>query len=230
MAIKHESSACSIYGMDPVFRRDAAPKNTCMSNRCSRKETIYDGDDCFHTTVVLELPDYCLQVTSVLFDTGAAATFASRRLVNTAGLVTRKASPRYFELADGPEIMHDEVVTLPLWIAGVYNEVRAYVDDGGSNRNILFGGDAVRIFRSQFNAAMGNWTVSQNVTGLRRLRLVVEKDGPYSKPTLHWMGKEEGIKWSEDHGLTTEETKAKPRRERYEEPRLGFKASRSNYY
>ena len=196
-------------------RTQQKKKNSFMG---SIRANATKGKGCFHTTVIVESGQFCYKVTNVLFDTGAAANFVSRRLVDEIGLQTLRVDPESFEIGDGSKTVHNEMVHLQVWIAGVVNRIEAYVDDSKSTLIMLLGEPALDRFLCDMKAAHGNrreWkvTVAQDYTGLRNLRLIVEQDK--GAATITRLGRAQGIAYSKRHGKTTKEVEAEAQRARY---------------
>lgn len=159
------------------------PKMSRNKYMSTLRSAYSNSKQCFYATVTIDSGLCRLNVTRVLFDTGAGATFLSRRAVAQAGLHARPTEPKRFTLADGSIIIHDEVVRFELTIAGVTNYVEAYVDDSATSNIMLLGIKVMDQFLVVMQAAMGRqrqWkvTVSPDLTGRRREKHIVQLDGP----------------------------------------------------
>lgn len=76
-------------------------------------------------------------------DSVAVATLIKRNIVQKAGLPIRRIAGPSFYAVNGITTVYNEIVTLRLWVAGVVNEVQAFVDDAPSRLQMIFGWNAM---------------------------------------------------------------------------------------
>ena len=144
---------------------------------------------CFRTTIAID-PNYgraCIIITGALVDSGASAYFINRKAIDKLGSKTWFTAPQSFEAANGNVVTYNEWVWICLWIGGVQQFVRAFVDDSDSNISFIIGIGA----QDDFLLRMGpvgvgkkrkiQVTVAEDVTGRRRTRYVVPQD-PANRP------------------------------------------------
>ncbi|KAK4545338.1 hypothetical protein LTR36_003518 [Oleoguttula mirabilis] len=189
-------------------------ENMGMSN--VRSEFSH-GKRCFYCTVLVDLHHSCVKLTQVLIDTGAGATFISRTMVNKYNLHPFQVEPQVFRIADGSLTRYDEMVRVDLYIAGVRNQIEAYVNDSDRSTLMTVGVDVMDQFLMDLSSSVGRkreWkvTVAADITGSRRERHVVEQDHSTGPARMFRVSRTDGMAWTKRHGGTTGERKEKHRR------------------
>ncbi|KAK5126860.1 hypothetical protein LTR08_004577 [Meristemomyces frigidus] len=179
-----------------------SPTDNTMATLDSR---FSQGKRCFYAIVIIDLHHSCVKLTRTLFDTGASASFISRRVVNEYRLQSLQIRPTPFIVANGGVMYCNEIARFDLYIAGVRNEVQAYVHDSANGILLLVGVDIMDQYRMSMQSALGTqrrWkvTVAPDIKGYRRERHVVEEDEDDGPPKAWTLDRDEGLAWSRRHG------------------------------
>ncbi|KJY01230.1 hypothetical protein TI39_contig298g00021 [Zymoseptoria brevis] len=168
---------------------------------------------CFYTTGMIVSSEVCVEVTKMLFDTGAAATFISPEAARKARLKVRECQPQSFRQADGSLISNNKYVEIHLYIAGIDQKIFAYVDNSYTGRHLLIGQQTLAQFSVQSNHCFGarqgqRWTIAQNMTGLRKRRVLLVEDSQQIPTKLQVFRYQEGLRRAEIPGETATERKS----------------------
>ncbi|KAK4505564.1 hypothetical protein PRZ48_003527 [Zasmidium cellare] len=202
-----------------------------LSKRVESLAGVLHGN-CFQTTGFIVTRDICIEVSHMLFDSGASCSFISRRAAKSAGLTVHPCEPHRFSTGD-QVVSHDKIVIFKLYIAGVKQKITAYIDDGPSanDHHILLGVPAMKQFDMQSNHCYGRkqetrWSVAQNMRGLRRKRYILSGDSldGNSVMTVHDYGR--GLRRAKRRGETSKERHA---REVVERRRVKIKEAKARY-
>ncbi|SMR47189.1 unnamed protein product [Zymoseptoria tritici ST99CH_3D1] len=158
--------------------------------------------------------EVCVEVTKMLFDTGAAATFISPEAARKARLKVRDCQPQSFRQADGSLISNNKFVDIHLYIAGIDQKISAYVDNSYTGRHLLIGQQTLAQFSVQSNHCFGarqgqRWTIAQNMTGLRKRRVLLVEDPQQTPTKLQVFSHQEGLRRVETPGETATERKSR---------------------
>ncbi|SMY21086.1 unnamed protein product [Zymoseptoria tritici ST99CH_1A5] len=169
---------------------------------------------CFYTTGMIVSSEVCVEVTKMLFDTGAAATFISPEAARKARLKVRDCQPQSFRQADGSLISNNKFVDIHLYIAGIDQKISAYVDNSYTGRHLLIGQQSLAQFSVQSNHCFGarqgqRWTIAQNMTGLRKRRVLLVEDPQQTPTKLQVFSHQEGLRRAETPGETATKRKSR---------------------
>ncbi|EME86705.1 uncharacterized protein MYCFIDRAFT_172402 [Pseudocercospora fijiensis CIRAD86] len=153
----------------------------------------------FETTGIVVNGMFVLEVSHMMFDTGASSTFISSAAAQAARLRILDCPPKSFTLADGTTVTHSKYTEFNIYIAGVDQTIKAYVESHHTGHHMLVGLNTIRQFQGQANLAFGRkqetrWSIAQNQTGLRKTRYVLREDSPVVPPTLHVHTYSEGMR------------------------------------
>ncbi|KAF7187651.1 hypothetical protein HII31_10990 [Pseudocercospora fuligena] len=164
---------------------------------------------------------FVLEVSHMMFDTGASSTFISAAAAEAARLRILDCPPKNFTLADGTTVTHSKYTEFKIYIAGVDQTIKAYVEKHHTGHHMLVGLNTIRQFQGQANLAFGRkqetrWSIAQNQTGLRKTRYVLREDSPVVLPTLHVHTYSEGMRLARGAGETASQRKSREVLERHE--------------
>jgi hypothetical protein len=184
-----------------------------LTARSSRKTHPIPVDvygSCFHTTGMIVGRGICVEVTHMLFDTGAAATFISPQAVETARLQVYNCEPQEFQLASGAFYTCNKFVRLQLYISGNGQDIHAFVDGKYTGLHMIIGQPTLAKFSAQSNHDIRpgqsfQWTVA----GHSGRRIIVDEDDAGSAPTLRKHSYDEGIRSAKRPGETVIEREAR---------------------
>ena len=184
----------------------------------ARKAVCALDGECFFTTLAVLGTRWGAKVSGVLVDSGAAATFIARPLLDSIGGQTYGVEPHRFKLADGRITIFDEAVDIIFMIGPVFNAVRCFVDNDVQpnelDRMLLFGKTAHRIFNADHKHSVGRekldkLTVAQDEAGKRNDLFVVAQDGPHVEPNVIVKSFKSVKRWARSNAYTTKELEAK---------------------
>ncbi|EGP90642.1 uncharacterized protein MYCGRDRAFT_90578 [Zymoseptoria tritici IPO323] len=101
-----------------------------------------------------------------------------------------------------------------LYIAGIDQKISAYVDNSYTGRHLLIGQQSLAQFSVQSNHCFGarqgqRWTIAQNMTGLRKRRVLLVEDPQQTPTKLQVFSHQEGLRRAETPGETATERKSR---------------------
>ncbi|KXT15841.1 hypothetical protein AC579_10401 [Pseudocercospora musae] len=175
----------------------------------------------FETTGFIVNGMFVLEASHMIFDTTASSTFISTAAAQAARLRVMNCPPKNFDLADGTTVTHSKYTEFKIYIAGVDQTIKAYVEQHHTGHHMLVGINTIRQFQGQANLTFGRkqetrWSIAQNQTGLRKTRYVLREDSPVVLPTLYVHAYTEGMRLARSAGETASQRKSREVLERHE--------------
>lgn len=193
------------------------------------------------TTGIIIGSSSCVQVTHMLIDPSATASFISSAAARAARLdIHRSDTAEQFLCAGGTMALHNDYTLPTLSIEGVSQQIQAYIDNSpGTSHHLLIGGTDFARFNIRTNHSVGGagetrWSISQNLTGARRIRYVLRPDDPNEPARLTPYGHAEGMRLAQQVGETATQRKSREILERgglkHEQLKARHQAKAGPYY